>query len=75
MQSTRSIKAKTTFFVGSTINNATYLRPSDCTGTHGTRLKSNVECAVGQIFSTQSIGRRRNGLHFGVCCYVVQRFS
>src|SRR3712207_3267300 len=57
---------KATFLIGSSIDNTAYLRPSQSTSTHHTRFQSYVLGAIIQVLATQLVGRRRDGLHFGM---------
>lgn len=61
------------FGVGSAVDDARYLRPSQCPCTHGAGLNGDVECAVGQVLAAQLVAGRRDGLHLGVGRRVGQR--
>ena len=74
----RSTFGKTTvtaFWIGRTVNNAAYLRPSQGSGTHQARLHGDVECAPGQILSSKRRGSCRNGLHLGMSRYIGEGFG
>lgn len=62
------------FVVGCAVDDAAYLTPAECAGTHEAGLYGDVECAAGQIFSAKMCGCRGDGLHFGMGGHVGERF-
>ena len=59
--------------VGSAVDNAAYLAPAECPGTHQARLYGHVERASCKIFPTEICRCRRHGLHLCVRRAVGQR--
>jgi len=66
---------KSPFWVRSSVYNCTHLRPLKCACTHHTRFQSHVECAIGKVFTTNSMCSRCNGLHLCMGGRVVERFG
>ena len=52
--------------IGSAIDNAPDLGPTQGGGTHRTRLKRDIESAIRQILAIQMLGGSRDGLHLGM---------
>lgn len=73
VQSLRSEHAEAAFLVARTVNHASHLRPTQCSGAHYARLNGDVERAVGKVFAAELVGSRRYSLHFGVRCHIAER--
>ena len=56
-------------------DNPAGLRPAEGGGAHGTRLHGDIQCAVGQVFTTKCLCRCRDGDHLGVGGGVVKRLG
>ena len=69
----RSVKEVAELRFACPINNTLYPRPKEGTGTHRAGLYRDIEGAVGQVFPSEQIGCRCDGLHLGMGCHVVQR--
>jgi hypothetical protein len=66
MEGTRCQQMKTALVIRSTINYAGYLGPPYRSGTHGAGFNSDIECAVGKVFTAKGIGSGGDGLHLGM---------
>jgi hypothetical protein len=64
--------AEAALFVAGPVDDAANLGPKKSSSTHGTGFERDVERAVGEVFGTQVVGGRRDGLHFGVGRDVVE---
>ena len=69
----RGVVPVATLLVKGTIDDAGHLCPTDGSGTHRAGLYRDIEGAVGQVFPSEQIGCRCDGLHLGMGCHVVQR--
>ena len=65
----------TPLLVETAVDDAWYLCPTDGTCTHYTRLDGDVEGAISEIFPTQKVCSRGDGLHFSMCRYVAESLS
>ena len=65
----------TALWVGSTVNDAPYLRPGYGPGTHQAWLHSDIQGAVCQVFSTKSLGGCGYSLHLGVGRDIAETFG
>ena len=53
--------------VGSSVDEASELRPAEGGGAHGAGFDSHIQAAVAQVLAAQGIGRGGQGYHLGMC--------
>ena len=66
MEGSRSVRLKASFGIGSAIDDAAYLRPSDGTCAHGAWFDRDIEGSVRQVLTAESLRRGCDGLYLGV---------
>ena len=66
MEGSRSVRLKATLGIGSAIDDAVYLRPSDGSCAHGAWFDRDIEGCVRQVLTAESLRRGCDRLYLGV---------
>lgn len=70
-----SIEGIAALGIGGTIDDSVYLGPAEGSGAHHAGFDGDIEGAALEIFSTEKVGGRGDGLHLGMGGDIVEGFG